>query len=947
MQFRVLGPLHAEVGGRELPLGGARQEKLLAALLLGANRMVPMDALVESVWDGDAPSTAVRQVQDLVSRLRRELALAGAEGDPLGTVRGGYTLRLPTEALDLLAFEEDRRRAQAAGRTAERVVLLRQALDRWHGPALAGMPGRALELDAARLNDLRLTVRKECVEAELILGRHRELTDELTLLLREHPLDEEIAEQAMLALYRSGRQSEALAVFRRLRAVLAEELGVEPTPQLCRLHARILDADPSLALPAPPAAAPAPVSGRGVVPRQLQADLADFTGRDELVARLVALLSGAAGPGAPLVLSALDGAGGVGKTSLAVHVAHRVLAHYPDGQLQADLRGVGGAPADPHDVLARLLRGLGVPDGEIPVDAEERAVLYRSMLAERRVLVLLDNVRDAAQVRPLLPGSGGCAVLVTSRSTLPGLDGATRLAVDVLDEAEAFELFVRIVGKEAVGAEPEAVATVLAVCAGLPLAIRVAGSRLVCQPGWTVAMLAERLLDEGRLLDELQVEDRAVRTTLAVGYAALPQDSARLLRQLGAAPGPTVGLPAVLALAGEDRTRTERALWTLLAAHLVEPAGPARYRMHDLVRVYAEELASARARESREAFARLAHWYLYTADSAARAVLPARAPAADDGFWDAAGRPLPASWLTFGDPAEAHSWFEAENRNLVAVVHACSVACLATERHLLELAPRLVWAFWADVYTRGEYAPEWETLCETVVRAVADLGDEAAESSVRKTLGIVRLATGRPEAAAEQFERSRAIRARLGDEPGALACTVDLACAYSKMGDHDRAIAGLETVLAAFRRSGETAKVAVVLNNLGVACHVGGRSAEAVGHLEESLRIKRELGDVAGEGKTLQSLAEIHLVGGRTGEALRACEEAVPVLRQSRAKELLALVQETAARAHAVEGRTAEADRCHAEAEALYVELGPERAASVRAELVRLSHIAGRPSPTE
>jgi transcriptional regulator with XRE-family HTH domain/tetratricopeptide (TPR) repeat protein len=674
-------------------------------------------------------------------------------------------------------------------------------------------------------------------------------------------------------------------------------------------------------------------------PAQLSAGLSDFTGRASLVARLEALLAKttAEQSGGPVVLSAIDGAGGVGKTTLAVHVAQRMLAQFPDGQLQADLHGVGGSPADPGDILARFLRGLGIPANDIPADSEERGALYRSTVAGRRILVLLDNVKDAAQVRPLLPGSGTCAVLITSRSALPGLDGAHRLTVDVLTRDEALELFTRVVGTDVVAAEPDAVEEVLTVCAGLPLAIRIAASRLACQPGWNAQTLADQLREESRRLDELQVEDRAVRASFAVGFAALPQPAARLFRLLGLAPGPTISLPAAVALAGGPRT--EHAVWTLLAAHLLQTDGPARYRFHDLVRVYAAELATEpQWPEQREGVSRLLHWYLQSADQAGRQLIPAREPATDEAFWTADNLPTKASHLVFDGFDDAQSWFDAESQNLVAAVY---LACAAPERKLLELAPRLVDAFWASVYVRGEYDPQWEGLCTAAIRATTLLDDPAAEATVRKTLGIVYLYGAKPQDAATQFERSYTIRTEHGDLDGALACAMDLSCAYSRLGRHDQAIDSLETALDGYRESGDPRKTAIVLNNLGIACHTGGHSTTAIGHLEESLRIKRELGDVVGQSKTLTSLAEILYVTGQMHQAAERCTQALPAIRQSGGREALALVLEIAALAYRAQGRSADAELCRTELDEVYTALGPQHTASVKTELERLATPAG------
>ncbi|MFE0464550.1 tetratricopeptide repeat protein [Kitasatospora sp. NPDC058965] len=674
-------------------------------------------------------------------------------------------------------------------------------------------------------------------------------------------------------------------------------------------------------------------------PRQLPADLADFTGRGPLVQRLQDLLAEAGPHGGPVVLSALNGAGGMGKTTLAVHVAHRALGHFPDGQLHADLHGLDARPADPAEVMGRFLRGLGVAAADVPSDREEREALYRSTLSGRRLLLLLDNARDAAQVRPLLPGSGSCAVLITSRGALPGLDGAHRIAVDVLTDAEALELFTRIVGAEAVAAEPAATREVLRICAGLPLAIRIAGSRLACQPGWTVRTLADRLDDESRRLDELQVEDRAVRASFAVGFAALSPSSARLFRLLGLVPGPTISLPAVLALAGAPASDTEEALWALLAAHLLQPAGPDRYAFHDLIRVYAaEQAAAAAAAERHDGVGRLLRWSLYGADRAARLLTPSAPQATGDGFWTAAMLPLAVSRPAFEDFAAAQSWFDAEDHNLTAAAH---LACAATDRELLALGPQLVQAFWASVYVRGEYDPRWEDLCAAAIRAATALGDRAARAGMHKTLGILHLYNARPQRALPEFEQAHALRTEIGDTVGALACTVDIACAYTSLERYGAAIPELETALAGYQAAGDRRKAAVVLNNLGVTCHKSGDPTAAVVHLEASLRLKEELGDVVGQSKSLTSLAEILFVSGRTELAARRGEQALAALQQTGSRVDVVLVLEILVRAYQALHRPAEADRCRTELAQAYTALSAEQSATLKEELTRLTPAQG------
>jgi DNA-binding SARP family transcriptional activator len=588
VEFGVLGPL--QVDGGNAPLAG-KQRVVLATLLLRANRVVPVDALIDAVWDDAPPASARTTLQGHVKRLRQDadVQVAGR----VVTRPPGYLITVADGELDLDRFTGlcDRARPLAdQGDWRGASGLFGEALALWRGEPLADVPSAVLERsEAPRLAELRMRAVESRVEMDLRLGRHAGLVAELRRLVSAEPLREGLHGQLMLALYRCGRQAEALQVFRAIDRRLRGELGIAPGPELSRLHQRILTADPSLAegvtpvvgqvaadavtLTADPAAVAPPV-----VPAQLPADTVDFTGRDEQVAMLCGLLAtppDRARPGA-VVISAVAGMGGIGKTALAVHAAHRLRYRFPDGQLYVSLRGAT-SPLPPSEVVARFLRDLGDRDAAIPAGEEERAARYRSVLAGRKVLVVLDDARDAAQVRPLLPGSAGCAVIVTSRNMLPDLPGAAPLGLGVLGPDEALALFSAIIGAARAAAEPDATARVLACCAGLPLAIRVAGGRLASRPAWTVAQLAARLADKRDRLAELAVGDLAVRASFAVSYAALTSggapdavragppgaDPARLFRLLGLPDMAELPLPAIAALAGQPAAPVAVALETL------------------------------------------------------------------------------------------------------------------------------------------------------------------------------------------------------------------------------------------------------------------------------------------------------------------------------------------------------------------------------------------------
>ncbi|MEU8034576.1 BTAD domain-containing putative transcriptional regulator, partial [Streptomyces sp. NPDC049099] len=459
---------------------------MLAALLIDANDIVAMERLVAVMWDGKAPATAVRQVQDAVSGLRRNLVACGAPASLISTRRGGYEIHLAPDQLDLLEFDHKRRLAERHTAPFETAVALRRALACWRGNALVDIPSRALELDAARLNERRAATHKQCLAIELDLGRHREVIDELTALLRENPYDEDVAEHLMVALYRCRRQGEALQVYERLRRTLADELGVDPTPPLQALHQRILTADPALAAPVPPsgfsdtppespdAAAAGPAMGMPV--RQLPFDVSDFVGRAEALAEIAGLLDGSAPNRAPVAV--ITGGPGVGKSCLVTHAARLASGAFPDGQLYLNLAATSDEPRDPGLMLAETLRALSIAGSAIPNGLFERAALYRSLLVDRRMLVVLDDAGHADQVLPLLPGADGCAVLITSRTLLTQLPGARHIDLDVLSPAEARELFTGIVGRQRVEREPAEADAILDCCGNLPLAIRIASGKL-------------------------------------------------------------------------------------------------------------------------------------------------------------------------------------------------------------------------------------------------------------------------------------------------------------------------------------------------------------------------------------------------------------------------------------------------------------------------------------
>src|SRR5689334_22252016 len=695
MRFRLLGPVEVRAGEDWRGIGAPKWRSVLAALLIHPGQIVSADTLIGELWRDEPPARAANLVSIYVLRLRR--LMDDPDGHLLVTRAPGYLLRVAGDDTDALLFEamvRDGRRAFAAGDPEGAARRLTEALGLWYGRPLADVPPTPLvEAEAERLSELRLGADELRITAELALGGHDQAVAEVRRLLADHPLREGLWLLLMRALDGAGRHAEALEAYGQARDAISGQLGVDPGAELRQLHADLLAKDTAPAavitvsipggatppllggLPAPPDPPGPTRRGRpapALRPAQLPADIADFTGRDEQVKRLSDLLSGTGATGDPgaVRIAVVAGSGGLGKTSLAVHAAHRVRRRFPDGQLYVDLLGATAPPLLPGDVLARFLRDLGVDGRDVPVDEDERAARYRTTLAHRRMLVVLDNARDAAQVRPLLPGSASSAVLVTTRSRMPDLASTKLVDLNVLDDDEALKLFVKVVGEERAAAEPEATAELLDACAGLPLAIRICAARLVTRSGWTIRAMAGRLTDEHRRLDEMRAGDLAVRASFEVSFTSLPPstdkqgiDPALAFRLLGLWQGPSISAVAAAALFGVPEYSAEDALEVLVDTHLLESVTTDRYRFHDLLRVYAAERAAddLLAAERDAAVTRLLAWYMRTADAAATAVSPRRfnipvgGPDEDD---------VPP--LAFASADEALAWYDSERANLVS-----------------------------------------------------------------------------------------------------------------------------------------------------------------------------------------------------------------------------------------------------------------------------------------
>ncbi len=881
MRFGVLGPLHAQITGREVRLDGPRQAKMLAALLGDANNVVAMERLVAVMWDGKAPATAVRQVQDAVSGLRRNLAACGAPGSLISTRRGGYQIHLAPDQLDLLEFDHERHLAERHTAPFETADALRRALACWRGNALVDISSRVLELDAARLNEKRAATHKLCLSIELGLGRHREVIEELTALLREHPYDEHVAEHLMVALYRCRRQGEALQVYERLRRTLADELGVDPTPPLQALHQRILTADPALAAPvpamglsdtppeSPDAAATGPAMAMPV--RQLPFDIPDFVGRAEALAEVARLLDGSAPSRAPVAV--IVGGPGVGKSSLVTHAARLASAIFPDGQLYLNLAGTSDEPRDPGLMLAEALRALSIAGSAIPSGLSERAALYRSLLVDRRMLVVLDDAGHADQVLPLLPGADGCAVLITSRTLLTHLPGARHIDLDVLSPAEARELFTGIVGRRRVEREPAEADAILECCGNLPLAIRIAGAKLTGRPAWSLRVLRERIEDESRRLAELRIGDLSVRASVELSLRLLPADAVRALSLLGLL-GPYT-LPGWVVGPLLDRSDAEEVLDTLVDASLVrltatDAIGQPRYRLHDLIRTCAVEIAAPLpAADKRDAIIRvLSAWLDLVGRGTDR--LPAGLLVGEPG--SAPRRSLPDAVVDrlLTDPV---GWFDAERDNLLGAVK------LAVDWGLDELA----WELASGPVTYYDHRclyQDWEHGHRLALDAAEAAGNVRGVSVLLRGLGQLHIYRDEFDGATRALESSVGLCQDGGDKRGEALSVAMLGTVSRVQGRDDEAVDRVEQALAIAVGQGDRHLEAYLSCSMAVMRLMQGELDEAESWFGEALRRARALDDAHRVAVVLRRFSRLHDRRGDPDEALRCLWQALATFEE-------------------------------------------------------------------
>ncbi|NUK37482.1 tetratricopeptide repeat protein [Streptomyces lunaelactis] len=888
VDVQLLGPVELSVRGDAVEVGPPQRRTVLAALAVDVGRPVAVDVVIERVWGADPPDGARRAVHAHVTRIRRvceRVADAGEESLRLVRRSGGYLLEARQEQVDVYRFRQLVDRAHATGQTDRaRASLLRNALGLWHGEPLAGLNGQWAARTREAWRRQRVDAAVGWTRAESRLGDPGAVTGPLTELLGEHPLVEPLAEALMRALHDAGRSAEALDCYATVRQRLAEELGTDPGPALREMYQAILQGRPSKPAqrPAPPALVtavpdapalarrPSAASRTAEVPAQLPLGVRGFTGRDEELARLSAVLASAGAETAAVVISAVSGMAGVGKTALAVHWARRVGSAFPNGQLYVNLRGFGpqGAAVTPTEAVRGFLDAFGVRPERVPPGLDAQVGLYRSLLAGRRVLVVLDNARDERQVRPLLPGAAGCMALVTSRNRLTGLaaaEGAHLLPVDLLHPAAAREMLANRLSAGRVAAEAEAVGDIVARCAGLPLALAVVAARAAAQPQIPLGVLAEELREAGRRLDALDGGEPAsqVRAVFSWSYRALSTDAARGFRLLGLHPGPDAGLAAVAALAGVPPEQAAELLIELTRGNLLVEHVPGRYAFHDLLRVYAGELVAVHDSEQlrRAAVHRMLDHYLHTAWAADVLVTPQPNPVTL-----APARP----GANPGEPTDyqqALDWFVAEYRVLLEVVRG---APTGFDGH--------VWRLAAVLTTFLDRHGYWQALAAVGRRALEAArrkDDRAGEANAHRGLGLALDRLEDPGQARGHYLQALELFAALGSDAGQARTHQHLARMSGAQGRQQQALEHAYRSLEHYRAVGDRAGQSAALNHIGWVSAQLGDHVEALARCEQALALALATRDVNGQAHTWDSLGYIRYRMGQYQQAVDCYRQAV------------------------------------------------------------------------
>ncbi len=914
LTFAVLGEVRGWRGEDELDLGAKQRRAVFALLLLRPGRAASIEEIIDGVWGQDPTPSAVGALRNHILHLRKVLEpgrSAGASPMVLVGIGGGYALRVPPDAVDIERVEHIA--SDVRSRNDCSVESMREALDaaldHWTGTPLTGLPGPFAARQRSHLVERRLALLEQRIELDVRLGRYDEAITELTPLCADYPLRESLRALLMTALYHTGRQADALSVYADTRDELIEALGIEPGEQLVQLHQRILRGNLT-ATPRVPESLEVWERPRAA---QLPATVADFTGREHEVALLRSRLTSGAG----VPVCAIGGMGGIGKSALAIHVAHQVRGEFPDGQLHADLRGFATSThsdmptATATDTLGDFLRALGVPEGELASAVAERSAQFRSLLDGKRVLVVLDNAREVGQISPLIPGTAGSAVLVTSRSALLELPGTTSVRLDVLPAAEAHGLLVSMVGAARLAAEPEATAQLLTVCGGLPLAVRIVGARLAARPAWTVRTIADRLHDAQRRLSLLRTGELAVESAFGVSYDQLDSVHARAFRLLAIPDVGEISPADASAILLVDVVEAEQICEALVDVHLLETTRPGRYTYHDLLRLYARDLVVGADETESTVLHRLLDFYLATVKNVLVVCNP--------------GTRLPEhlvasgpGGLSFDGPASAAAWLTGHRLDLIAMYEQSA----QVGGHALATAADLAWAT-AELIDGGAHCQELARALGSLLDVVLRTGDRPMECRVRAALGATltyslgALREGRDhqrialsldrgsagdarliafaaqllasstrsgtETAAPLAHSARAIRLarQVGDRALEGTCLVHDAKTLSDAGDYVGAGQRATGAKALAAQLGNRSLEAMATHELGVTLAFLGRTAEGVRMCEDAVRLA-ELGGIEIRlGWALARLSHVLLMNGESERAAAIVGDAIEVLTRA------------------------------------------------------------------
>ena len=897
VEFRVLGTLEVVAGGDLVEVGGRQLRTVLALLVADAGRMVSVSRLADCLWGQDAPPDAHRTIRTYLSRLRKAFAATSAgprAAEVIATRPPGYVLQVDPDAIDAVRFEQLARSGRQALQSTTPTVaneLLVAALGLWRGTAYCEFGGTtALAAESNRLARLRQEAVLDRIDADLAIGLGSELVAELQELTTAAPEHERLWAQLMTALYRADRQSEALETFRTAQRLLAETSGVAPGPALTEIHRRILDQDQRLLDPRPARSADLAGVRRGqpeaavTLPVQLPPAVPAFAGRRREIAQLDELCV----PGAnPVIVCALSGPAGVGKTALAVHWAWRVRAAFPDGQLYVNLRGFdpGGSSMSADEAVNGFLHALGVPPARIPSGLAAKTALYRSILAGRRVLVVLDNAYDAEQVRPLVPATPDSLVLVTSRNQLTSLavtEGARLLTVEVLADAEAQDLLHGRLG-DRVAAEPAAVAEIIARCAGLPLALALVAARAAAAPQLPLAGFAEELRASESRLDALDVGDPVIqlRAVFSWSYRALSEPAAALFRLLGLHPGPDIGLYAAAGLAGSPAGQVRLVLAELVRGHLLIERAPGRYAFHDLLRSYAIELADHHDSGEMRAAAlhRVIEHYLHTARTADAILTPQPHPIT------LTAPPCGAAPESPGSHQQALAWFTAERAVLLAVLEHAAAAGFHSQAW--QLATTLT-----TFLDRHGYWQELACAHQIALDAADRENARTGQANAHRGLGLAQDRLGDRDRAREHYLLALMLFAATGEHTGLARTHQHLARMLAAVGDYQRAGEHAHQSLHHYRVVGDQAGQSAALNHLGWMRAQLGDLRPALRHCRQALVLAREIGDLNGEAHIHDSLGYVHQRLGEPEQALDSYRRATELFRRTgdRHSEITGLV---------------------------------------------------------